>query len=87
MGTAVHLESATVDALDRMVAIGRFGSRDEAIRTALHIVEEQDAAELGPLGAEEIAGIERGLADAEAGRLIPLEIVRANMKRRFAPSA
>ena len=84
MATAIPLEPATIAALDAVVAIGRFASRDDAIRTALHIVEEVDAADDAPLTAAEIAGIERGLADVAAGQVFSAEDVRAELERRHA---
>ena len=67
-----------------MIARGRFPSRDVAIRAALHIVEETDAAEHAPPTAAEIAGIERGLADIAAGRVLSAAEVRAELERRHA---
>ena len=80
----IKLQATTVEALDQVVASGRFPSRDEAIRCALYLVQENDAADDEPLTPEEIAGIERGLADVAAGRGIPIEEVRAEMERRHA---
>ncbi len=79
----IHLEASTIKALDDLVAIGRFSSRDEAIRCALLLAQEHDAMHDEPLTPEEIAGIDRGLADAAAGRGIPIAEVRAEMERRF----
>jgi Arc/MetJ-type ribon-helix-helix transcriptional regulator len=84
MATAIHLDPSTIAALDAFVASGRFASRDDAIRSALDLVDEIDAADDSPLTPSEIAGIERGLADVAAGRTIPLEEVRAEMARRFS---
>jgi predicted transcriptional regulator len=84
MAIAIQLEPATIAALDAIVAKGRIKSRDEAIRTALQIVEANDPDEWDPLSSSEIAGIERGLADAEAGRLIPVEQVMEELERRHA---
>ena len=84
MASAIHLEPATIEALDAIVAKGRVSSHDEAIRTALQIVEENDPDEWDPLTAAEIAGIERGLADANAGRLIPVEQAMEELERRHA---
>ena len=84
MASAVQLEPDTIRALDAIVAKGRMKSHDEAIRTALKIVEANDPDEWEPLSASELAGIARGLADAEAGRMIPIDEVREEMRRRFA---
>lgn len=82
MVTAVPLEADTITALDAMVARGRFPSRDVAIRTALHIVEEVDAADETPLTSAEIAALERALSDVAAGRVLSAEEVRAELERR-----
>lgn len=82
MATAIPLEASTIEALDAIVARGRFSSRDEAIRTALYIVEEVDAADDAPLTPGEIAGIERGLADVAAGRVYTVDEVFDELERR-----
>lgn len=82
MATAISLEPATIEALDAIVARGRFSSRDEAIRTALYIVEEVDAADDAPLTSADIAGIERGLADVAAGRVYTVDEVFDELERR-----
>lgn len=84
MATPLKLEPSTIAALDAVVASGRFPSHDEAIRTALYIVEEVDAEHHDALTPEVIAGIERGLADVAAGRTLSVEQVRAEMERRHA---
>ena len=84
MATAIHLDPATVAALDAIVAKGRIKSHDEAIRTALQIVEANDPDEWEPISESERAGIERGLADAEAGRMVPIDQVLEELERRHA---
>jgi Arc/MetJ-type ribon-helix-helix transcriptional regulator len=84
MATAIRLEQATVDALDAMVTRGRFTSHDEAIRTALHLVEERDAA-AAPHDAEELAWLEQRIAEADADPHggIPAEEVFAELRQRY----
>lgn len=84
MPTVIPLEAATVAALDSFVSRGRFASRDEAIRTALHIFEKTDEAESALSTAAEITGIERGLADVAAGRVFSAQQVYAELERRHA---
>lgn len=84
MATAIHLDPATVEALDAIVAKGRVSSHDEVIRTALQIVEANDPDEWEPLSTSEVAGIERGLADLAAGRMIPIKEVMEELERRHA---
>ena len=80
---AIQLEAATVDALDQIVAGGRFNSREEAIVTALQIVRHVDSGDGKPFDPETLAAIEEGIADAEAGRLIPAEQVFAELRHRY----
>ena len=82
MATAIRLDQETVDALDAMVTSGRFRSHDEAIRTALYLVRENDAA-AEPSDAEEMAWLAEAIAEADAdpdGGLSAEEVF-AEMKR------
>lgn len=83
MATAISLEPNTIDAIDALVARGRFASRDAAIRVALDSLQKAYADPV--LGTQdEVAGVERGLADVAAGRVFSAEHVRAELERRHA---
>ena len=84
MATGIQLQAETIAALDAVVASGRFLTRDAAILAALHLVEELDAEDGEPLSPEEIAGLERGLADVAAGRVFTSGEVRVELERRHA---
>ena len=83
MATAIQLDPATVEALDAVVASGRFTSRDDAIRTALYIVEETEAESSEALSPDEIALLEQRIAAADADPKggFPAEEVFAELER------
>ncbi len=56
--------------VETLVEKGRYGSKSEVIREGIRLVQERESR-LAALDA----AIELGLADAEAGRLIPAEEV------------
>jgi antitoxin ParD1/3/4 len=60
------------------VASGAYGSNSEVIRDALRAWFERDRR----LAALDVA-IATGIADAEAGRLQPVESVRAQLRTRL----
>ena len=70
----LNLDALLVRELDDLVATGRFTSREDAIRHAVKLVWDAEYAPK-PLGQEERAGVERGLADAQAGRVRPVDEV------------
>ena len=64
-----------------LVATGRYNSKSEVLREGVRLLQEREQR-LALLDA----AIERGLADVDAGRLIPAEEVFAELRRRFTPS-
>jgi predicted transcriptional regulator len=71
--------------LETQVSEGRFGSIAEAIET---LVEEEKASQAA-LDSADLSWaapyVAKGLADIEAGRVIPAEQVHAELRARFAP--
>lgn len=65
--------------VDRLVRDGRYGSKSEVLRTGVRLVQEHEARLAVLLGK-----LEEGIADADAGRLTPLEDVRAAFEARWA---
>jgi putative addiction module CopG family antidote len=59
---------------------GGYGSEDDLLRDALQALEERRHAVLDE-DAEVIAGIERGLADMNAGRSRPLDEFDAQFRK------
>ena len=53
--------------VNRMVATGRYNSKSEVLREGVRLIEDRETQ----LAALNVA-IERGLADDDAGRLVPM---------------
>jgi antitoxin ParD1/3/4 len=66
------------DYVDELVKAGRYDSRDEVLREGLRLLEinEKRKAELD-------AALARGMADIEAGRVIPLDDVLAYFEDKY----
>lgn len=58
-----------------LVANGRYNSKSEVLREGVRLVQEREAALQSVYAA-----IDRGLADAEAGRMRPAEEVFAELR-------
>jgi len=67
-------------AISDVLATGRFASREDLLREGARIVTEREM-----LCATLHAKIEQGLADADAGRLVPIEQVMEEMRTRWSP--
>jgi antitoxin ParD1/3/4 len=66
------------EVIDRLVASGRYGSKIEVIREGVRLVEERER-KLAVLDA----AIERGIADAEAGRVTPADVVFDRLTAKY----
>jgi antitoxin ParD1/3/4 len=64
--------------VEALVETGRYGSKSEVIREGIRLVQERESR-LAALDA----AIELGLADAEAGRVIPAEEVFAKLIAKY----
>lgn len=60
------------DAIQRRIASGRYASQSEAIRAALRVLERDEEEQARKLAALD-AALARGIADAEAGRVMRLD--------------
>jgi antitoxin ParD1/3/4 len=79
----INLPKELVDKLREHVASGEFKSESHVVETVLkasyYVDDELSAEEL-----EEVrAAVAEGIADADAGRLIPAEEVYANLRARI----
>ncbi|MDJ0447341.1 type II toxin-antitoxin system ParD family antitoxin [Methylocystis sp. JR02] len=71
--------SSTVEhVIERLVATGRFSSKDEVIREGVRLLEERER-KLEKLDA----ALSRGIADAEAGRVTPADDVFDRLERKY----
>jgi len=70
------------DAIQRRLATGRYASHNEVIRAALRVLERDEEEQARKLAALD-AAIARGIADAEAGRVMPLEEAFASIRKEL----
>ncbi len=70
MAISADLGTTLETYVEALVEKGRYGSKSEVIREGIRLVQERESR-LAALDA----AIQLGLADAEAGRLIPAEDV------------
>jgi len=68
------------DAIQRRIASGRYASQSEVIRAALRVLERDEEEQARKLAALD-AAIARGIADAEAGRVMPLDDAFARIRK------
>ncbi|MGA2127736.1 MAG: type II toxin-antitoxin system ParD family antitoxin [Xanthobacteraceae bacterium] len=66
----------------RRVASGQYASPDEVIRAAMRALDRDDQEKARKLASFDQA-IERGLADAEAGRVLPLDEAFAEVRKEL----
>ena len=78
MAMSADLGSTLENYVSKLVEQGRYNSKSEVLREGVRLVQEREQ-KFSALSA----AIERGLADADAGRLIPAEEVFAELKAKF----
>ncbi|WP_442754281.1 type II toxin-antitoxin system ParD family antitoxin [Methylocystis sp. JAN1] len=66
------------EALERLVATGRYASKDQVIREGVRLLEERDR-KLDALDA----ALAQGIADAEAGRVRPAGDVFDRLEKKY----
>jgi antitoxin ParD1/3/4 len=69
-------------AIQRRLATGRYASDNEVIRAALRVLERDEEEQTRKLATFD-AAIARGIADAEAGRVMPLEDAFARIRKEL----
>ena len=79
MAMSADLGSTLENYVSKLVEQGRYNSKSEVLREGVRLVQERELR-LAALNAS----IERGLADADAGRLIPADDVYAELRARFS---
>jgi len=80
---SIDLPSDIDAEIRRRLATGHYATRGDVVRAALQALDRQEAEQAQQSAALE-AAIERGLADADAGRVHPVDRVRAEMRARFS---
>lgn len=80
MPSSVELGKSLERVVDDLVASGRYNSRSEVLREGVRLVQEREAR-LAALDAS----VAQGLADADAGRVMPLAEVRRKLTQGLAP--
>ena len=70
------------DAIQRRIATGRYASQSEVFRAALRVLERDEEERARKIAALD-AAIARGIADAEAGRVMPLEDAFARIRKEL----
>jgi antitoxin ParD1/3/4 len=78
MANSVDLGPKLEAVVDELVARGRYNSKSEVLREGVRLVEEREKR-LAALDA----AIERGIADADAGRVSPADEVFDRLKKKF----
>jgi antitoxin ParD1/3/4 len=79
---SISLTQDMEDAIQRRLATGRYASDDEVIRAALRVLERDDNERAQKLALLNEA-LSRGIADAEAGRVMPLEEAFARIRKEI----
>ncbi|WP_342152237.1 type II toxin-antitoxin system ParD family antitoxin [Methylorubrum sp. SB2] len=69
-----HIESYVAS----LVREGRYGSRSDVLREGVRLIEEREKR-LAALDA----ALDRGIADADAGRVIPADEVRSRLIAKY----
>ena len=83
MATAPQLDPLTEVLIDDLMASGRFAARSDVLRYGVKLAHDEENLANEPLDAETIAAIERGIQDAEAGRVRPAEEVFEELRQRY----
>lgn len=78
MAGSANLGREVEDYVSELVKSGRYASRSEVLREGVRLIEEREKR-LATLDA----ALERGLADAEAGRVRPLAEVAERLRRKY----
>jgi antitoxin ParD1/3/4 len=82
MANSVELGAKLEKVVAGLVKRGRYNSKSEVLREGVRLVQEREKR-LAALHA----AIREGLADAEAGRLIPAEEVFGRLKAKYRAMA
>jgi antitoxin ParD1/3/4 len=89
MHAAVDLGDELERTVARLVREGRYASRDDVLRAGVRALEvPADPVEIdGPDLGDDMEAVAEGLADIEAGRVVPAEEVFARLKAKYSAMA
>jgi len=89
MHAAVDLGDDLERTVARLVREGRYASRDDVLRAGVRALEvTADPVEIdGPDLGDDMEAVAEGLADIEAGRVVPAEEVFARLKAKYSAMA
>jgi antitoxin ParD1/3/4 len=79
---SVSLTPDLDEAIQRRIASGRYASQSEVIRAALRVLERDEEEQARKLAALD-AALARGIADAEAGRVMRLDDAFARIREEL----
>ncbi|MFC5343953.1 type II toxin-antitoxin system ParD family antitoxin [Brevundimonas staleyi] len=79
MASSVDLGKQLEGVVTRLVADGRYNSRSEVMREGVRLIHERETR-LAALDA----AISRGLADADAGRVVDIDEAARRLDRRYS---
>jgi antitoxin ParD1/3/4 len=79
---SISLTQEMEDAIQRRLATGRYASDGDVIRAALRVLECYDEERARKRALLDDA-LSRGIADAEAGRVMPLEEAFARIRKEI----
>ena len=82
MASSANLGQHLEDYVSELVKTGRYGSRSEVLREGVRMIEEREKR-LAALDA----AIARGIADADAGRVEPIDDVRDRLVAKYRAMA
>jgi antitoxin ParD1/3/4 len=78
MTSRVDLGAGLEKVVDNLVKSGRYNSKSEVLREGVRLIQERESR-LAALDA----AIARGIADAEAGRVKPLDVVFDRLEAKY----
>ena len=79
MAISADLGATLEKYVGQLVKRGRYNSKSEVLREGVRLVQDREQR-----NADLAASIARGLADADAGRLIPADKVFAELKAKYS---
>jgi antitoxin ParD1/3/4 len=79
MAISADLGQTLEDYVSQLVKTGRYNSKSEVLREGIRLVQEREK-KLEALDA----AIARGIADAEAGRVVPIDEAFERLRAKYA---